>query len=100
MFGLQRPSPDFQITHERDPSETLLAGFSSFGLAGLTAVDSLVDHLDLEEQGYLTVEAVYGLGVDSEPLEAFAAEVEQYYAELADRMESQQNELPEDRMYM
>jgi uncharacterized protein len=246
MSGLQRSSPDFQITHETQPSQTLLAGFSTFGLAGLTAVDYLVDHLDLEEQGHLTAEGlpavtpfeegrprhhtrlfsrddldvsvlvgelfvpttvgkpfanavldwterndvedvavlagvpvphgpdehrtyyiatddyrrrrlegvdvppmgrgfldgtnaalverglesslgvgvfvtpvhaqvpdveaairlvetaerVYGLDVDSEPLEAFAAEVEQYYAELADRMQNQRDELPEDRMYM
>lgn len=48
--------PSFEITHEAEPAETLLAGFSSFGLAGLTAVDYLVDHLDLEETGHITAD--------------------------------------------
>ncbi|KTG27548.1 proteasome assembly chaperone family protein [Haloferax profundi] len=50
--------PDFRITHEETPSEVLIAGFSSFGLAGLTAVDFIVDHLELEETGHLTVEGL------------------------------------------
>jgi len=46
-------------------------------------------------------EAVYGLDVDSGPLEAFATEVEQYYRELASRLENvEQAQMPEDRMYM
>lgn len=48
--------PEFTITHDAEPSETLIAGFSGFGLAGLTAVDYLVDQLDLEETGHVTVE--------------------------------------------
>ncbi|WP_336025093.1 proteasome assembly chaperone family protein [Halobellus salinisoli] len=239
-------TPGFTITHETAPSETLLTGFSAFGLAGLTAADYLVDHLDLQEQGHLsveglptvtpfengrprhhtrlfsrddldvtvlvgelfipvgagrtfanaildwtekngvldiailsgvpiphgpeehktyyiatddyrerrlldeavppmgrgfldginaalvecgldsplgvctfvtpvhaqvpdieaairlveTVETVYNIGIDASPLEAFAAEVEQYYTELAERMQEHDDELPEDRMYM
>jgi len=239
-------TPDFTITHETEPSETLLAGFSSFGLAGLTAADYIVDYLELEERGHLsaeglptvtpfengrprhhtrlfsrddldvtvlvgelfvpvgagrtfadavldwtesngvreiailsgvpiphgpeehrtfyvatddyrekrlaegsvpamgrgfldgtnaaliergidsplgvctfvtpvhaqvpdvqasirlveTVEEIYELDIDAGPLEAFAAEVEQYYAELAERMQERDDELPEDRMYM
>ncbi|WP_225336550.1 proteasome assembly chaperone family protein [Halomicrobium urmianum] len=50
--------PSFQITHETTPSEKLVAGFSSFGLAGLTAVDFLTDQLDLEETGYISTEAL------------------------------------------
>ncbi|MGQ4555313.1 PAC2 family protein [Halobellus sp. GM3] len=246
MSGRLTDTPEFTITHETEPSETLLAGFSSFGLAGLTAVDYLVDHLELEERGHLsadglptvtpfengrprhhtrlfsrddlevtvlvgelfvpvgvgeafadtilewtesngvtdvavlsgipiphgpddhrtyyvatddyrerrlvnssvepmgqgfldgtnaalvergldsplgvctfvtpvhaqvpdvaaairlveTVEAVYDLDIDAGPLEAFAAEVEQYYAELFERMQTRDDELPEDRMYM
>jgi uncharacterized protein len=50
--------PSFQITHETTPSERLVAGFSSFGLAGLTAVDFLVDQLELEETGYISAEAL------------------------------------------
>jgi uncharacterized protein len=48
----------FSIVHETAPSAALLAGFSGFGLAGLTAVDFLVDHLDLEQSGYLTAEGL------------------------------------------
>ncbi|MFB6207300.1 MAG: proteasome assembly chaperone family protein [Haloglomus sp.] len=48
----------FEITTEGEPSGTLLAGFSQFGLAGLTAVDYLVDHLDLEQSGYVTTDSL------------------------------------------
>ena len=34
----------------------MIAGFSSFGLAGLTAVDNLVDDLDLEETGHVRID--------------------------------------------
>jgi uncharacterized protein len=47
------------------------------------------------------VETVYGLGVDLEPLAAFAEEVEKQYVELSDRMEeAERRQQPEDRMYM
>ena len=49
-------APSFEITHETAPSESLVAGFSNFGLAGLTAADFLVDHLDLEETGHVSVD--------------------------------------------
>ncbi|UPV74321.1 PAC2 family protein [Halorussus limi] len=39
-----------------DLQETLVAGFSQSGLAGLTAVDYLVDHLDFEEVGHITAD--------------------------------------------
>jgi uncharacterized protein len=58
MSGSTVGPPAFRISHEREPSGTLLAGFSAFGLAGLTAVDYLVDHLDLDQQGHLTVEGL------------------------------------------
>ena len=46
-------------------------------------------------------EQVYGLDVDSGPLEAFAEEVRQYYEELASRLQSvEPAQMPEDRMYM
>lgn len=48
-----------------------------------------------------TVADIYDLTVDTEPLEAFAAEVEDHYRELAERLEETDDEfLPEDRMYM
>jgi uncharacterized protein len=48
------PQADFSISYETTPSETLVAGFASFGLAGLTAADFLVDQLDLTEAGHVT----------------------------------------------
>jgi uncharacterized protein len=44
----------FDVVHDSEPAETLLAGFSEFGLAGLTAVDYLIDQLDLVETGHIT----------------------------------------------
>jgi uncharacterized protein len=48
--------PAFEVRHESAPGDALVAGFSNFGLAGLTAVDFLVDHLELEERGHVTVD--------------------------------------------
>lgn len=56
LFG--RATPDFAIQQQTPPSNTLLCGFTTVGLAGLTAVDFLVEELDLEETGYLTVEGL------------------------------------------
>lgn len=53
-----RRGPSFEISHETEPPSHLIAGFSTFGLAGLTAADYLADHLDLEETGHVTVEAL------------------------------------------
>lgn len=50
------PDAAFSITHEATLDDTLVIGLSQFGLAGLTAVNYLVDHLDLEQTGYLTTE--------------------------------------------
>ena len=48
-----------------------------------------------------TVRRVYGLDIDTADLEGFAAEVEQYYGELAERLEATREEQrPEERMYM
>lgn len=55
-MSTEPPRPEFRITHESEPPETLIAGFSGFGLAGLTAVDYLVDHLELEQTGFVTAE--------------------------------------------
>ena len=46
----------FHIKHDTEPSATLVAGFASFGLAGLTAVDFLVDQLELIETGHIVAE--------------------------------------------
>lgn len=58
MFWTNRRSPDFTFTHDRAPGETLIAGFATYGLAGLTAADFLVDHLDLRPTGYVTAEGL------------------------------------------
>lgn len=51
--------PSFTITTEAETdSETLLCGFSEFGLAGLTAVDYLVDHLALEPVGNVSADGL------------------------------------------
>lgn len=47
---------DFRITHETKPSESLVAGFSSFGLAGLTAANYLTEQLEVTESGHITAE--------------------------------------------
>jgi uncharacterized protein len=45
--------------------------------------------------------SVHGIDIDTGPLEAFAANVESHYQALAERLESQQEDLiPDDRMYM
>ena len=49
---------DFEITHESKPSEVLIAGFSNVGLAGLTAADFLVTHLELVETGHVDAHAL------------------------------------------
>lgn len=45
-------TPRFAVSHDAPvDAEAVLAGVSSFGLAGLTAVDYLADHLDLAAVG-------------------------------------------------
>jgi uncharacterized protein len=48
--------PSFEITHDAEPADHLIAGFSTFGLAGLTAVDYLTTHLELAETGHISVD--------------------------------------------
>ena len=48
----------FHFTHDSTPNEALLCGFSQYGLAGLTAADYLVDHLDLEETGHVAADSL------------------------------------------
>lgn len=58
MFGMFRRRPSFDVTHDSQPSDALVAGSSAYGLAGLTAVDYLVDQLELEETGYVRTEGL------------------------------------------
>jgi uncharacterized protein len=46
----------FAVQGAEAPKETLLCGFASYGLSGLTAVDFLIDQLELEETGHVTAE--------------------------------------------
>jgi len=48
----------FHVATDREPASTVIAGFSQYGLAGMTAVDFLVDHLELEETGHLRAEGL------------------------------------------
>jgi uncharacterized protein len=54
----QSLKPDVHISEQQSPAPTVVAGFSAYGLAGLTAVDYLVDHLELEETGHVAVESL------------------------------------------
>lgn len=58
MQDPSRHDSTFRVTHEHEPSDVLLCGLSNFGLAGLTAVDYLVDHLDLEVTGHVRAEGL------------------------------------------
>ncbi|GAB7092872.1 hypothetical protein JCM30237_00240 [Halolamina litorea] len=51
-------SGQFAVRHDESPKETLLCGFASYGLSGLTAVDFLIDQLELVETGHVTTEAM------------------------------------------
>lgn len=46
-MATEQPGPAFEVTHDAAPSDHLVAGFSTFCLAGLTPVDSLAEDLDL-----------------------------------------------------
>ncbi|MCG1003636.1 MULTISPECIES: proteasome assembly chaperone family protein [Halobacterium] len=53
-----RNTPEFEFTHDTEPSDALVCGFSEFGLAGLTAADFLVDHLELQQTGHVAVDGL------------------------------------------
>ena len=48
----------FAVEGTEDPKETLLCGFASYGLSGLTAVDFLIDQLELTETGHVSAEGM------------------------------------------
>ena len=54
MNGTTR-RPAFEIELD-DPSDTLVAGFTEFGLAGLTAANYLTEQLELEVVGHVSVD--------------------------------------------
>lgn len=71
--------PTFDVErNESDRSSRLVLGFSEFGLAGLTAVDYLVTHLDLEQTG-----RVFASGLPS--ITPFAEGVPRHHTRLFSR---------------
>lgn len=55
------PSDDgcpFEVRDRGADADVLLAGFTAYGLAGLTAVDYLVERLELEQTGFVTAESL------------------------------------------
>jgi uncharacterized protein len=56
LFG--KRDVGFSVEQTVPPSEALLCGFTNYGLAGLTAVDYLVDHLELEATGHITTDGL------------------------------------------
>ncbi|WP_123621814.1 proteasome assembly chaperone family protein [Halorubrum sp. CSM-61] len=58
MPNSPRDGPSFSVTHESAPSDVLVAGFASFGLAELTAVDYLIKNLELEQTGFVRAEGL------------------------------------------
>ena len=70
--------PSFSVEHDSGPGEAVIAGFSAFGLAGLTAVDYLVDDLDLEETGHVRVDGLPSItpftkGAPRHPIRLYSA---------------------------
>ncbi|MFC7068333.1 proteasome assembly chaperone family protein [Halobaculum lipolyticum] len=51
-------TPSFHVATDTEPSKTVIAGFSQFGLAGLTAVDYLVNHLELTQTGHIRADGL------------------------------------------
>lgn len=51
---IEQASPRFDTSHGATPADTVVAGFTQFGLAGLTAVDYLADQLQVTECGHVT----------------------------------------------
>jgi len=48
----------FEVRDRGADADVLLAGFTAYGLAGLTAVDYLVERLELEPTGFVTAESL------------------------------------------
>jgi len=85
------------------PASLLSDGMDSSLRVGVfvTPVHQQVPDVEAALRLIETLVSVYDLGVDIGPLEAFAADVQQYYENLAARMEQVPDEqLPDDRMYM
>src|SRR6056297_2341161 len=53
MATADSPTPRFTVTDTAVDIDTLVVGFTEYGLAGLTAVDYLSDQLDMRQAGHL-----------------------------------------------
>ena len=53
MATADSPTPRFTVTDTTVDIDTLVVGFTEYGLAGLTAVDYLSDQLDMRQAGHL-----------------------------------------------
>lgn len=51
-------SPTFEVCDDGVDADVVLAGFSEFGLAGLTAVEYLAERLDLEACGFVAADSI------------------------------------------
>ncbi|WP_459193906.1 proteasome assembly chaperone family protein [Halosimplex sp. J119] len=76
--AIAEPTFDVQETGDID-ADTLIAGFSEFGLAGLTAVDYLVQQLELTPTGHVTTPDLptitpFDDGTPRHPVRLFAAD--------------------------
>jgi len=79
MSEFMQPRPSFSITHESSPNDVVIVGFSAFGLAGLTAVDYLIDQLELEETGHIRTEGLpsitpFSKGRPRHPIRLYSSE--------------------------
>lgn len=52
------PKPVFDVKYEGETSRKLVIGLSELGVAGVTAVDYLAKHLDLQKEGHITAEGL------------------------------------------
>jgi uncharacterized protein len=80
MESQSTADPTFEIHDAGEPAgEALIAGFSEFGLAGLTAADYLVQQLDLDVQGHVIAPNLptitpFDEGTPRHPIRLFSAE--------------------------
>lgn len=58
MSHQRQGDPTVSVHEDRTVTEPVVAGFSEFGLAGLTAVDYLVQQLDLDAVGHVATDGL------------------------------------------
>lgn len=58
MKAHEGDEPAFRVSRGTDPAESVVAGFAAPGLAGLTAVDYLADHLEMAPSGHVRAEGM------------------------------------------